>query len=159
MHYQAVPLHLRVHEGKHLAAKTVVVQYLAEVAQNGSIGNGIKRHSHEGAECLAVVDGIFKTFIAQGKPYLEKIHPKNHFKTCGGATGTVGMIVRLDQRDYVRPRNDGFHLAQKFIATSPLLLVLCLQIRKCKYLFHRQKYNLFLDKTVELNQHLLSVVR
>jgi len=39
MHYQAVLLHLRVHKGKQLAAKTVVGHQLAEVAQNGGIGN------------------------------------------------------------------------------------------------------------------------
>jgi len=79
-----------------------------------------------------VEEGLFHRRIAQRKPQLQEVNAQHGFQRKGRATGTALGVVRGDELDQCRPRDDLVHLVEEDLLAS--LFGDQLQAERC--LFH-----------------------
>ena len=97
----------------------------------------IKVYSHEFPHGIAVVDGIFHTFVREDEPARRKVHPQHGFDIVGRSSGTVLIVMRTDQLYEFLPRDDGIHGVQEFFPAGNSLTDAVFQIGECLLICRR----------------------
>ena len=118
---------------EHLLSQMILFQKMSEFQKCCSVRNLflVEINTHEFSECIAVINGIFDTFIRKIKPYLKKIHSKHLFNSfCGSATPSVRIIWSYKFYPLI-PWNNIFHYIEKFFSFGLFLSVAVFKIAKC----------------------------
>ncbi len=75
-----------------------------------------KVDAHEHAEGVAIIYGLFNSFIRKIEPALQKIHSQHYFDAAWLASAFSGRIIWLNQGNPDRPGNKSIHSAKKFFS-------------------------------------------
>ena len=111
--------------GKHLLGQRVFFQQAAKLQQRRRIGHLLpaKVDAQKISHRLAVVDGVFQSFVAQAEPLLQKVHAQHQRDAQRRAAhAPAPRVVRLDQRLKLGKRHHLVHLAQELLPPRDSLL-------------------------------------
>ena len=85
---------------------------------------------------VAVIYGVLCPFVGQVEPCLHQIHPQHRLDTPNRSPMLSLRIVRSDHFYPCFPRDDLFHLVEKFLPLRRLFPVSVFNIRQCYLIFH-----------------------
>ena len=85
---------------------------------------------------VAVLYGVLCPFVGQVEPCLHQIHPQHRPDTPNRSSMLSLRIVRSDHFYPCFPRDDFFHLVEKFLPLRRLFPVSVFNIRECYPIFH-----------------------
>jgi hypothetical protein len=113
-----------------------------EFQQRGSIGHAFGGQVDAGkpAQGLAIVKRVFNGFVGQAIPLLEEIDAQHPLQSNGRTAAFALGIMRLDDSQHLRPRNDFLHAGQKLLATGGLLFGGKLGLGKTRLVGHASQF-------------------
>ena len=99
-------------------------EQMAEVQQRSGVGHalGAQLNARETAQRLAVVERVFEGFVGEGISWLKKIDAQHQFQPNGWTPALSLGIMRFEDGELLRPRDDLVHADQELFAAGGLLL-------------------------------------
>ena len=138
MHQQAGFLKAIPDVSKNLLSDVVFLKQMAELQQGCRIRNLFRHkiYAKKTTHGVAVIYGVLCPFVGQVEPCLHQIHPQHCLDTPNRSPMLSLRIVRSDHFYPCFPRDDLFHLVEKFLPLRRLFPVSVFNIRQCYLIFH-----------------------
>ena len=104
--------------------RSVRFEQMTEVQKRGGVGHAFGREvdAGEALQRLAVVKGVFEGFVGEGISWLKKIDAQHQFQPNGWTPALSLGIMRFEDGELLRPRDDLVHADQELFAAGGLLL-------------------------------------
>src|SRR5664279_540491 len=111
---------------------------MPELEQRGGIGHRLNTQvdPRKCAHRLTVIDRVFKSFVSQCIPLLQKIDAQHPLYSYWRSPALARRVVWLNQLHQSLPRNHLFHLSKKLLPASHLLLPVIFGLRETELLLH-----------------------
>jgi hypothetical protein len=136
---QALVGQMRLDSFEDALGQLVRLEQVTELDQGGGIRGGLTSQvdTHEAADRLAVVEGIFDPLVGQAEALLGDVHAQHALQADGRAPRAFALgVERSDLADQRRPRGHRFDLGQEAVAPGALFLGGVFQVGKAR--LHRR---------------------